>query len=145
MKTADFGSIISGTINPDDTVPVFAEELRRLRGTLPKAFYNRIRALGSTGDDTHYDDALELANDLIDALNEFAPAYGYFGSHPDDGADFGFWLSENWEESFDGLRVVDTSEVPAGYSGEVLHVSCHGNPTLYAAYKGALTEVWALV
>ena len=41
------------------------------------------------------------------------------------------------------LRVNDTSEVPRGYTGEVLHVNDHGNTTLYTASRGKLTEVWS--
>jgi hypothetical protein len=96
-------------------------------------------------EDFDSDDASEVLSDLFNALNEFAPAYGYFGAHPGDGADYGFWLHEDWEQDFDGLKVDDTSEVPSDYSGEVLHVSDHGNPTLYVANAGVLTEVWALV
>jgi len=61
------------------------------------------------------------------------------------GSYYGFWLSESFEADFDGLKVSDTSEVPADYSGEVLHVNDHGNATLYAASAGALTEIWSVV
>jgi hypothetical protein len=83
--------------------------------------------------------------DLPNLLNEVCPPYFYFGAHPGDGADFGFWLSENMEFDFDGLKVSDTSEVKGDYSGEVLHVNDHGNMTLYCANKGELTEIWAIV
>lgn len=36
-------------------------------------------------------DAEYLLEDLQDALNDLAPEGFYFGAHPGDGADFGFW------------------------------------------------------
>jgi hypothetical protein len=42
---------------------------------------------------------------------------------------------------FDGLVVADTCEIPASYSGDVLHINDHGNATLYAAARGRLVEI----
>jgi hypothetical protein len=89
-----------------------------------------------------------INEDLIGALNEFAPPYFYFGSHPGDGSDYGFWLSEDAiDGSFDGLKVSDLSEVPKDYAGEILLVNDHGNTSLYYKYRTSqkLHEIWSIV
>lgn len=139
-KKAQFGSISSGTMRPEDLIPVFVNELRALRGALPLDICKRVRRAHRFA---AVDDS--LVQDLADALNEFAPAYGYFGAHEGDGADYGFWLSRDAMDEFDGLRVADLSEVPKDYVGEVLHVNDHGNMTLYVGRRGHLIEVWAVV
>jgi hypothetical protein len=86
-----------------------------------------------------------LVSDLFEALSEFAPPYGYFGAHPGDGADLGFWLDEFWEENFEGMRVSDLSEIPDDYTGEALVINDHGNATLYAVANGQYREIWSVV
>jgi hypothetical protein len=100
---------------------------------------------GQEGADFESDTAHEDLDALFDALGEYAGPYFYFGAHPGDGADYGFWLSEMWEEDFDGLKVSDLSEIPAKYRGEVLVVNDHGNCTLYVKTCRAMREVWAIV
>lgn len=166
---AEFGSISSGTLRSVDLVDAFVGEIESLmKGELPSAMSidwrdscaNLIKESRDWLDVKYNDDddaekpaehdetGSDLVADLIDALNVFAPAYGYFGASESDGADFGFWLGEEWERNAreDGaLFVDDTSEVPADYSGEVVHVNDHGNATLYSANNGKLIEVWAVV
>jgi hypothetical protein len=94
-------------------------------------------------DDAQYD--LEA---LFDALGEYCLPYFYFGAHPGDGSDYGYWLSEDFQDSFaddGGLIVNDTADIPRAYTGEVLFVNDHGNMTLYSASRGRLREVWAIV
>ncbi len=100
----------------------------------------------------YYDSAdadYDLNETLFDLLNEFAPPYAYFGAHPGDGSDYGFWLSEDVQQDVKdngGLVVEDTSEVPEDYRGEVLHINDHGNATLYyTTESGELVEVWSVV
>jgi hypothetical protein len=108
------------------------------------------------------EDATYDLESLFDALEYYAMPYFYFGAHPGDGSDYGYWLSEGFDEDFvnvtanyargakasefpDQIKVNDTSEVPRGYTGEVLHVNDHGNCTLYAYNRGRSREIWAIV
>jgi hypothetical protein len=139
------GSISSGTMRPDDLIPVFADELSRLNTA---GEYAALIAEAEAIEDYGAETAEFVLEDLFDVLDGFAPDYCYFGAHPGDGADYGFWLHENWQRMAreDGvLEVSDTSEVPTDYNGAVLHVNDHGNATLYSCAKGELSEVWSVV
>lgn len=84
---------------------------------------------------------------LCNGLNDFAPKYFHFGSHEGDGSDFGFWLSIDFVNEFEGLKVSDLSEVPKNYSGEILVINDHGNLSLYLKFKTSqkLHKIWSLV
>lgn len=152
-KIAEFGSVSYGTMRPQDLIPDFAAELRRLghrSKELTKIEHRCNRALnGKFGEDDAYFTSEESSWDLdslFDMLEEHAPAWAYFGSHPGDGSDYGFWLSDTIEYDFDGLKVDDTSKIPSDYVGEILHVNDHGNMTLYVRFgNNHLKEIWALV
>jgi len=157
LKLAKFGSIIEGTLNTGDLLEAFADELE-WHFSRNGAFYalpeNRndarriIRVLGeasgmpdSTVNADDDDDAGFLVEEIEEELQNFAPAYGYFGTYPGDGASFGFWLDEDaLETGFD-----DLSQLPEDYQGEVLFINDHGNRTLYVAANDDLHEVWGIV
>jgi hypothetical protein len=168
MKTRYIiGSISHSTMRAEDLIPRFCDTLDDIRDNYvycdtgeeqtARHHHERINNLlasieqnrSEVGDDYYTSDAaLYDLDSLFDMLNEYAAPYFYFGAHPGDGADYGFWLSEDVAQDVKdngGLVVNDTSEVPADYSGEVLHVNDHGNTTLYTADNGKLTEVWAIV
>ena len=161
-KTAELGTLIHATLRSEDLLPAFTDELRRLSESAGNAkdialcdeIDAELAALDTLAEVDGLEDVADtywvsehvsflINEDLMNRLNDYAPPYFYFGAHPGDGSDFGFWMGEL--EDFDGLRVSDTSEVPADYSGEVLHVNDHGNVTLYSSDCGTLTEVWACV
>ena len=146
LRKASLGSISSATLNLSDLFSAFLWECQHIR--LTKAERNTVRRIAAGGATDAETADERLANDvqeLTEILEANAPAYAYFGTHPGDGAEFGFWLSDCLVEDFDGLKVNDTSEVPTGFTGEVLHVNDHGNMTLYVANRGKLREVWGVV
>ncbi len=152
--TYPVGSVSSGTMREEDLIPDFRDELERLSGQvgvsqeLRKRARRLVREVGSRMETEGYfegDVVLDDLEELFNVLGEFAGPYMYFGAHLGDGSDYGFWLIEDWDEIFDGLRVKDTSEVPSGYRGEVLCVNDHGNVTLYAATSRGLREIWGVV
>jgi hypothetical protein len=87
------GTVSEGTMRPEDLIPAFMEVLQQ--------FWPE-RAEGITeeySNDANFDydseDADWMLNEsLFDALNEIAPEGCYFGSHPGDGVDYGFWTDE---------------------------------------------------
>ena len=150
-----FGSISSGTMRSEALIPACASQLESILRDIPPAERNpdHVALLKECEHvtecplpvDWEAEEASEIVSELFDALNDYAPPYGYFGAHRGDGADYGFWLSEDVLRDFDGLKVSDTADVPADYSGEVLHINDHGNMTLYSAERGKLTEIWSIV
>lgn len=142
------GSISAGTLQPEEIISAFAYELERLAREA-NCFADHAELIDAAGAvDPDSEDGDQILSELESALQTFAPPYCYFGGHPGDGADFGFWLSESFQSEFaetDGLQVSDLSDVPPNFSGEVLHVNDHGNPTLYEYSQGASREIWAFV
>jgi hypothetical protein len=153
------GTVSSGTLLTSDLLEAFSWELDQLVQRNMSAISSEDRsrymalvaeaAAASDRDDVDDDDdAAELINDLQDALQEFAPDYVYFGAHPGDGADFGFWVIDDLVQQArdDGTLVVDdTSQIPDDYRGLALHVNDHGNCTLYAIDLAGSHELWSCV
>jgi hypothetical protein len=147
------GSVSTGTMVTEDLIPTFADELQyRLKHSstsrgLRKMHYELLTVVREwkKQDIAFRRDEEFLLEQLFDALDCYAGPYFYFGAHPGDGADYGYWLSEGFEDEFDGLKVSDLSEVPAKYRGEVLVINDHGNMSLYVKTSRALREVWSVV
>jgi hypothetical protein len=163
------GTVSHGTLRTQDLLEAFANELKDRatgdeltpvrRELIDDALtYAKLIEADHLNDDGQ-EAAGEIVNELIEALTELAPAYVHFGAHEGDGSDFGFWVS--WDSLEEDarygnymLKVSDTADVPTDYSGYVMHVTDHGNVTLYSAepYRGGaadhgpmLTELWACV
>jgi hypothetical protein len=181
-RTANYpmGSVSCATMREEDLIPTFCYELqglarqtgilpaksRRQHAKLAREIERRIELRGETEDDAEIgyyesEDAEYDLESLCDALGEYAAPYFYFGAHPGDGSDYGFWLSEEWDEEFsvptfvnggnvwdfdvENIKVSDLSEVPVWFRGEVAVVNDHGNVTLYFKTSRTLREIWAIV
>ena len=155
---AEIGSISHGTMREEDLIPAFMDTLRALDRNKADALQEDNADVfewldGDTDEAT--DDQLEAASiflneTLWNALDEYAPPYCYFGSHPGDGADYGFWPSmESIDEDArfeEGVIKIETGdEWPDDMDGidYVAEVSDHGNVTLYDAKSKE--EIWSVV
>lgn len=130
---AEIGSISSGTMRSEDLIPDFAWVLNQLADGK-----EHIRLIWEAGEITDFDSeyADEILSELMDALNEYAPPYCYFGSHEGDGADYGFWPI--WDQLDELPRVPAGEEHP---EGEHLMVNDHGNVDLYCGEE----HIWSVV
>lgn len=159
--TADIGSISSGTMRTEDLLETYADELEYLMKREDKRVKNDNQQAALTGNvlaevngrhveyakliteardiDPDSDEASELVDELADALQEYAPAYCYFGAHEGDGADYGFWPS--WEE-IDELPTVEDSDEAKALGEDCKSVNDHGNVTVYG---GDGSVIWDCV
>ena len=101
------GSCSTGTLRPEDLIPSFCALLTDvlrwaeaesdcdpdgLQDTLSK-----LEVIEGAADDDDYFESEDATYDqewLTDMLNEYAPESVIFGSHEGDGADFGYWETD---------------------------------------------------
>jgi hypothetical protein len=133
MATVHIGSISAGTLRTEDLLEAFASELDHLNGQrseLTDAAYRWINWLDDGQPANGLQDESEYClEELFDALNEYAPILCYFGSHPGDGADYGFWPDVDALE--EEMRYAeDTDDDNTKYlpdTNVLVQVSDHGN------------------
>ncbi len=151
LRTEDllssFADCLEGLMNVNGWFLSYPEN-RAMRDRLNKLCDEARDAWNEDGETlTDEDNAREMVTELEDALNEFAPPYAHFGAHKGDGADFGFWADiEQAKEEVGFVSVKSHADAqqlgietntdnsafpPDDYRGEWLHVSDHGNATLY--------------
>ena len=158
MAQVHIGSISTGTLRTEDLLEEFAWELHRLDNdsTLPEdveklrssshdmeegndGFGERCLNCDELEDDLGLlcyearegirEQASYLVQELSAALNAYAPIFCYFGSHPGDGADFGFWPDVDALE--EEIRYAeDTEDADTKYlpdANVLVQISDHGN------------------
>lgn len=142
------GSIISGTMRLEDLIPAFLDRLESSR-PMKRSTRTITCAIRTSMDQDGYYDSEQADYDLdslFALLDGLAPPYWYFGSHPGDGADYGWWLAEDAIQQIKDDGAVIYGQIPKGYEGMVLDVNDRGNITLY--WKGRrrpLKELWSVV
>jgi hypothetical protein len=89
------GSVISATLREEDLIPAFEEVLDSagVEYERPPSVDKLLLSESLTDDELH-EVACYLNDTLFDLLDEIAPQGTYFGAHPGDGADFGFWETD---------------------------------------------------
>ena len=99
------GTIIHGTLRLQDVIPALFDELRNVNpvgyGQLITSNVSIPAYVYDEGDDSDWwstEDAQWLFEALFDALDECAPDGYYFGVHPGDGSDFGYWPIDDEED-----------------------------------------------
>lgn len=110
MKTVDFsGTVSEGTMRPQDLLPAIMDVLREyypeayqlVTSIVISEFNIAYRNLRNIGEHIAWqsEEMSWIVNEVAwDAMNEIAPDSYYFGAHPGDGANYGFWLIDYWEE-----------------------------------------------
>jgi len=104
MTTAQPGSISHGTMRECDLIPTFMAELTecdpkaaaQITDEYGQAFIDRCS--DPNGLDYSLTNEMDrqswLMEALFDALDACSPEGHYFGAHPGDGADYGWWESD---------------------------------------------------
>lgn len=93
------GSISHATMRPQDLIPAFMRLLCEHHPNRAAELFFMYPALRKAVKEFDEKDpwfeseeaSLLLNEDIFDALNECAPEGCYFGSHPGDASDYGFW------------------------------------------------------
>lgn len=144
---ASIGSVSHATLRSIDLFNAFYHELeyQLSRQDAPEArselkdireLFDELtdEAFDENGDAIEGDDLEYYLNErLYDALDKFAPPYCYFGAHPGNGSDFGYWPCN---ECIDELpKFADLDEVPDDQDDDFAIVNDHGNVTIYAVTK----------
>jgi len=99
----ELGTLIHGTLRDEDLLQAFSDELARIDEPKFREVIKADAHLFAESANLTTEEIVEelgeyvtdVINDLMDALNEYAPDGYYFGSIEGDGSDFGFWAIED--------------------------------------------------
>ena len=133
-RTITIGTLIHGTLRDEDLLSAFADELARVSDDS----HPMLVEPGRMDADDNYTDA-NIVNELMDALQDYAPVHMYFGSIEGDGADFGWWPVTEYD--CETVRIDDENVIDIDCQVHI-NVNDHGNVTV-SELRGAV--IWAAV
>jgi len=91
------GTCIEGTFRPQDLLPAFVNLIDFVAPAVSAQIMvngGAIPAYAGEDDDHPWwesEDCQFCIEEMFDTLNDYAPEGYYFGAHPGNGSDFGFW------------------------------------------------------
>lgn len=93
------GTVSHGTMRPEDLIPCFISAIREIlarnaQTVILTSMDGLEGIIKNTPDYYQSDDCMYDLDMLFDTLNTLAPDGYYFGAHPGDGSDYGFWECE---------------------------------------------------
>jgi hypothetical protein len=158
-KPFQLGSISTGTLRQQDLLSAFTQTLISLEST---KFYAEVgpdslelyhgselvrqapAMLDALDNTTAVSNpyVAEYLDWLTDALNELCPPFVYFGTHPGDGAAFGFWPDmDRLNEAMQRMGMASESDEERLEDGVIVQVSDHGNVTVMDMDRNVLWSV----
>lgn len=90
-------SVSHGTLNPAHLIPCYASIVEENAAFWEPPYRHVIDDLISDAKatkDFEDDEAYYVLEALEDAMDDLAPEGCFFGAHPGDGSDFGWWVSQ---------------------------------------------------
>ena len=159
MQLAPFTEISHGTLRAEDLASALLPYAQHYLADGPyAATLANLESLLDSDEPDEDEHAAETINDVLDALQEFAPPYCVIGMHEGDGSLLGVWpcLDAALDDSaFDGdglMQVNDGAEIPPDYTGLAIIVNDHGNATLVECHgpdaSGGFcetVEIWSVI
>jgi len=148
-KFAHIGSVIEGKPHNRDLLPAFADLLESLlrEENHPGnsiVLGEIVQAARSVDPESETADAVR--DDILEALNCYAPDYFYFGEQRN--SNYGYWLCPSWREMMEESGVVllaaGSPNPPIGT--HVAFITDHGNISYgHIGVTGKFMEIWSIV
>ena len=128
MNTLKNVSVSINTMRREDLIPAFVATLWAIDSTMENPLASRLRGIEADMEQAEYYESEDSQYDLewlFDILDMYAPDGYYFGAHPGDGSDYGFWAhEEDNQQEIDCPVCGSANAVSLGSLGTWLYCHC---------------------